>query len=552
VRQIKLRSGLILVVVAALVPVSILSVVQALAELDYTRSLLGSKLVISALATAGQQRDQIIIARQTLLTISQIREVRSFGAGCDEGLKTGLAGHTSLLNFARSDAQGNVRCSVTPFSPGLSFAKDAWWQNGIKKRDFSVSSPIFGTITKKEVLIGMQPLFGADGKFDGAVTVAIDFSWLKQSLISQKLADYSVVGVTLADGQMLITSGPESLPRFAPARAVGLVTEVAGKDGALWMYSAAPLYGSDLYLIYAEPRKALMATAASQARLNLVLPVIALLLTVIGIWFATNRLVIKWLDALRALAAQFAAGNYEADAGRFDRAPEEITALSSGLYVMANAVEQRDHALNAALAAKTNMTLEIHHRVKNNLQIVSSLLNLQTRRISDPAAKSALDQTRARIGALAQIHRLLYEDSTDSEQGNVDIAQLMSQLCIQLRSLHRHQSEVGLVCAVDRYLLPVDNAVPLSLFAVEAITNVFRHGYPDGQFGTVTLGFTVQDKHGKMRISDDGIGFDTHDDFTSMGHQLMSAFAHQLGGKLEIESVAGSGTVVTLTYPIPE
>jgi two-component sensor histidine kinase len=188
--------------------------------------------------------------------------------------------------------------------------------------------------------------------------------------------------------------------------------------------------------------------------------------------------------------------------------------------------------------------------LKNNLHIVSGLLNRQTRRISDPAAKSALNQTRAWIGALAEIHRLLYEDSTDSELGSVDIAQLMSQLCIQLRSLHRHQSVAGLVCALDRYLLPVDNAVPLSLFAVEAITNVFRHGFPAGRSGTGTLGFSVRDNHGQMRIRDDGVGFDTHDDFTSMDHQLMSAFAHQLGGKLQIESVAASGTVVALTYPL--
>jgi hypothetical protein len=104
VRHIKFRSGLILVVVAALVPVSILSAVQVLAELDYTRSLLGSKLVISALATADQQRDQIIIARRTLQTIIQIREVRNMSVGCNEGLKTGFAGHTSLLNSAQSDA----------------------------------------------------------------------------------------------------------------------------------------------------------------------------------------------------------------------------------------------------------------------------------------------------------------------------------------------------------------------------------------------------------------------------------------------------------------
>jgi two-component sensor histidine kinase len=551
VRQIKLRSGLILVVAAALIPVSILSAVQAYSELNYTRTLLGNKLVVSALATAGYERDQIVIAEQVLLTLSQIPMIREIQAGCEDRLRAGLVGNTSFLNFARSDAQGRVRCSITPFEPGLSFAGEDWWMRGIKKSRFSVSSPVFGPITKRQILVGLLPISAPNGANDGAISVAIDFSWLKKSLASATLDENALIGVAEADGSLLITSGAASRPKFNPQTAVGTVAEVADKAGAIWMYSAAPLYGRDLFVIYAEPRQALMATALAQARINLILPVIVLILTVIAIWFGTNRLVIKWLDSLRALASQFMAGNYESDTGRFDKAPTEIAALSEGLYAMASAVGQRDHDLNAALAAKTNMTLEIHHRVKNNLQIVSSLLNLQARRISDPSAKSALDQTRARIGALAQIHRLLYEDANDSEHGNVDIAQLMNQLCIQLRLLHRHQSGVDLICVVDPFHVPVDNAVPLSLFAVEAITNVYRHGFPDGRSGTVTLGFSVTDHHGQMRISDNGVGFDSGEDFTSMGHQLMSAFAHQLGGKLVVESIIGSGTMVTLTYPIP-
>ena len=97
-------------------------------------------------------------------------------------------------------------------------------------------------------------------------------------------------------------------------------------------------------------------------------------------------------------------------------------------------------ALHAAIDAKTALTSEVHHRVKNNLQIVSSLLNLQAGRITDPAAREALTQTRARIGALAQIHRLLYEKAHDSEM--VDLSHLLNDLCTQLRSLQIGRAHV--------------------------------------------------------------------------------------------------------------
>ena len=126
----------------------------------------------------------------------------------------------------------------------------------------------------------------------------------------------------------------------------------------------------------------------------------------------------------------------------------------------------------------------------------------------------------------------------------------MTQLCGQLRSLHLHQSGVKLLCVVDSHLLTVDTAVPLSLFAVEAVTNSYRHGFPDNRVGTIVLSFSVQGAEGRMQIEDDGIGFDPSNAFTSMGHQLMSAFSHQLGGTLDMKSADSGGTMVTLTYPL--
>ncbi len=545
-----MRGGLILIVIAALLPIGTLSVMQALSSLNYSRQLIGNQLIASALATAGRERDPLIIAEHTLVTLSGNDAVRAMGPGCREGLRAGLTGNPSLLNFARSDAAGLVRCSVLPVNSKLSFAKDEWWQRGIVQDKFSISAPIFGPITQRTVLIGMLPVRTADGRNDGAITTAINLAWLQKSLARASKSQAATIAVTDAAGQIILINGNAKLPRLKTAPAVGQIAEAASVDGTIWMYSAAPLYDNALYVIYAEPRAAVMSTALAQVKIDLILPIVTILLASLALWLGTNAIVVRWLGSLRNLTRQFAAGDYRGDPDGYAKAPREIVQLSDELHGMARTIEARSSDLENALASKTTLTLEIHHRVKNNLQIVSSLLNLQARRIEDPAARAALSQTRARIGALAQIHRLLYEDSNGDDDDNVDIGRLLTDLCVQLRALHRHQTCVELTCDAVSCLLPVDNAVPLSLFAVEAITNGFCHAFPEGRSGTITLSFVLFDGLARLVINDDGIGYDNLVEKSSMGHQLMQAFAHQLGATLVIESAIGSGTSVYLDYSL--
>jgi two-component sensor histidine kinase len=549
VRPTTLRNGLVLIVVAALLPIGTLSVMQALSSLNYSRTLIGNLLVTSALATAARERDPLIIAEKTAMTVSLNHAVRTMGLDCREGLKTGLVGNPAIANFVRTDATGMVRCSVLPYPPSKSLGNEIWWQQGIKAKKFTLSAPVIGPISKIPVLIGMQPIFAPDGRVDGAINVGIDLSWLHRSLVNQKLAPNANVAVVNSRGQVLMSNKPTQLPLFDVVKANGQIAEVVARDGTGWMYASAPLYETQLYIVYAEPTRQLMAISARQVRVDLILPIVALLLACLAIWIGTNRLVLRWLESLRTLAAQFADGNFAGEPAKYERAPREIALLSADLHSMARAIETRDHDLQAALDAKTALTHDIHHRVKNNLQIVSSLLNLQAGKIIDPAAREALSQTRARIGALAQIHRLLYEESHDSDHGNVNIASLLNALCSQLRALHRGQSDVHLSCDAASQTVPINNAVPLTLLAVEAVTNAYRHGFPAGQSGAIILHFDVSDNQSTLSVSDDGIGFEATQETASMGRQLMDAFAQQLGGVLNIVSAPSRGTVVRLTYP---
>lgn len=547
-RPVTLRNGLVLIVVAALLPIGTLSVVQALSTLNYSRNLIGNTLVTSALATAARERDPFTISKQALLRLSADPAILAANSGCRDALTAEIGNTAALINLARSDAKGQVQCSVLPFDPSIRFATEKWWQRGIKAPGFTVSVPVMGPISKKRILVAMLPINDAKGLNDGAVSAAIDASWLKRSMADSELSNGAAVAIVDRSGSVVLTSDKRSLPGFDVKRGNAKVAFATSNDRVDWMYAVAPLYDQDLYVVYAEPTEHLMATALAQVRINLLLPIGALLIASLAIWIGTSRLVLRWLASLGSLADQFAKGDFTGDADKYARAPRELGQLSAHLQSMARDIESRDQELQAALVAKTALTHDIHHRVKNNLQIVSSLLSLQAGKISDPSALEALSQTRARIGALAQIHRLLYEDSNDSDHGNVNIASLLNALCSQLRALHRGQSHVQLTCNAASQVVPINNAVPLTLLAVEAVTNAYRHGFSSGRSGTIAVHFDVVDDRATLSISDNGEGYDPSENATSMGGQLMEAFAQQLGGVLEVVPVIGVGTVVTLRY----
>jgi two-component sensor histidine kinase len=251
----------------------------------------------------------------------------------------------------------------------------------------------------------------------------------------------------------------------------------------------------------------------------------------------------RWIEVLRAQAVEIAQGSYRPDPSAFQGAPPEILGLNEDLNALARAMAERDRVQQALIH-------EVHHRVKNNLQIVTSLLNMQASKMRDPAARQALGQTRARMGALALIHRMLYEQTDDGSAGKINIARLMTELCAQLRLMHRDRDDVEFICDASAVAVPLDSAVPLTLLSVEAVTNAYNHAFPEGRTGTVTLHFSVEQGQATLRVCDDGAGFDSSAEFTSMGRQLMVAFAHQLGGTLCIERKEPSGTIVTLGYPV--
>jgi two-component sensor histidine kinase len=546
-RQISLKQGLLIVVLAALLPVSVASIIQSIASWNAMQRTALYALRANANAIAERERDVFVVANRLLRAAAANPDVRNITGRCTTTLAAGFRGYDPLINFLRTDASARPRCSILPFDPHIDFTGQAWWEKTKRSRQITVSQPTIATIAKVPVIIMAMPLFDARGGFVGTISTGILISQLAESVESAPEADHGSIVIVANNGETVARSGA-GLSFDIPMPLVASNGVARAPDGD-WMYSIVPLSDQTLYVVYAQPRKKILSAAQSQLRASIIIPLIALILTLAAIWIGTNRLVIRWLAALRRWSNDFKRGSHVDDRTAFANAPLEFKELSDDLHDMALTIEGRTSELTEALAAKTELAREVHHRVKNNLQIVTSLLTMQAGRMTDPSAKTALNQTRARIVALALIHRLSYEQQGEHERSAIAADKLIDELCRQIRQSYRDRNEVELEWQSDAFAMSIDEALPFALFIVEATTNAYRHAFPSGRQGEIKVRFALDGEKASLSVNDNGQGYpDEPARVAELGVELMQGFAMQLNGSLDIRSEPATGTSLSLDF----
>ena len=211
-------------------------------------------------------------------------------------------------------------------------------------------------------------------------------------------------------------------------------------------------------------------------------------------------------------------------------------------------MRQRDGAnaeLEAALAAKTLLVQEIDHRVKNNLQMVSAMIRLQSRAVTDPALKKSLLATTDRIQALSTVHRSLQESG---DHGRFDMALLVRDLATDLIAATGRED-----IALDLQLAPIpiraDKSTALALIFNETITNALKHAFED-RAGTLAISLGREGDQVVARIEDDGPGMAAPDpERRSFGTDLIETLTRQLDAARLVEAVSPSGTRVVFRLP---
>ncbi len=206
--------------------------------------------------------------------------------------------------------------------------------------------------------------------------------------------------------------------------------------------------------------------------------------------------------------------------------------------------------IEKSISEKETLLKEIHHRVKNNMQVISSLLNLQANIIQDEKLKEILHDSKERIHSMAVIHDLLYRNHDVSM---INFSDYISQLANELRaSYSRTEKEISLKIDMPSVHYEIDLAVPLGLIINEILTNAFKHAFTEQNSGVVEIFLNrVNDKTSKLQIVDNGKGFNPSliESNQSLGMMIIENLTNQIDGELDLRSNPGGTTYeITLNH----
>jgi len=547
--SVRFRLGL--AVAIALSPILALGVLQAVVGYSQVAQQRREELTQAALRSASTARARLHAATVLLENVSPA----TMGVECAPRLTELLDRSQGYENFIRFNAEGRVQCAAAAVHPGASVTGQSWFDQLRRGENLAVQSEPAGPYAPDPSLVAGMRTADDRGAFAGALVAVLSVDSLRPDVSDASLADGAEVALLDRAGRIAAaTQGAAFAPpppgwlQHAVDRR-GMMFTARDLRGVERVHAIAPLVGDDLFVELSAPSSGILTWARLNALSGVVLPLLAWLSAWAAVWMVADRVVIRWLNYLDRIAAIYARGRFSVRPVQAEGAPQEFRALAMTLDGMADAIVARDLSLRESLAQKDTMMREIHHRVKNNLQVITSLLNMQQRALTDPAAREAMSDTRQRITALALIYRALYQSP---DLRSVDVRQFLEELVAQLSvGEGGRPSTIRTDLEADDMEIDPDKLPPLALFAVEAITNARKHAFgPDG--GSIHVRFTVTPDEVVLDVVDDGKGVPADASSTGVGRTLMNAFARQLRGEMTLTAAEGGGAHVRLAFPPPE
>jgi PAS domain S-box-containing protein len=253
------------------------------------------------------------------------------------------------------------------------------------------------------------------------------------------------------------------------------------------------------------------------------------------------------VTALRdAAGALVGYGEVTRDMSEQLHATEQLRKLNADLE---HRVKARTAALSATLKEREVLLQEVHHRVKNNLQVIASLINMQARSLGEGRGSDALRECQARVQAIALVHDQLYRSPDYAQVPFSEYARSLAANVFQAAGAS--PDRLSLELAVAEVALAVDRAIPCGLILNELITNALKHAFPDGRPGTIRVELARAGADGfRLVVSDDGVGLPAELDVlrsSSLGLHLVRMLVKQLDATLEVET--SRGTYFRLTVP---
>jgi len=499
--------------------------------------------------------------------------------GCDTYLgKIAAEQPDRYTNFAVFDAQGDLRCSASKLQyasgntqsgqtasdeiannelanggdqHGVSFAGMAWFQRATKTRQFSAMPPDYTLYRQGARLVAVSPIIAADGQLLGVVYSALRLDWL----ISQTQASTHLnsgdhlwlindAGTPMEVARSTIQPLPAvpDLPRFINHLRRPVL--IASTDGGVFCYAVTRM-SDGLRVLVGHDAAADLTLARRRLAERVVELGLLLLLGIGAVVKGANHVVRVPLMSLTNAVARWRRGaDFETPGPAL---PSELRELASAFLQATAALAAHEMQLRGALSQQEVLMQEVHHRVKNNMQIVASLLNLQAGRIRQPEARAEFQSARDRVRALATLHRHLY---TQGEVHSINMRSFLNELCAQLFQAFGETvgQRIRLEIEAPELRISSDQAVPLALIVTETVSNAIKYAFPPQRSGTVAVRLAQEGCRAKLVIEDNGVGPPAPEETVAggIGLQLIRGFCRQIGARLTIETTSGMRYVIDM------
>lgn len=545
----------------ALLPLGVISVLQNL------RIIAAAERLTDA-ALSGRTAEAAASERALMLTtfgaaeglVESILALQNDPQACREMLASFVrqSGAVSFAGFTSAD--GIQRC----FSSGreLDLRDSPYFHRMAEMREPSIASSARGPQTDEPVVTIRWPVNSGDS-YLGYLVLSIPHRSIEDirnfgvDHAEPNLVTFNQFGEVLTTDDASFTDVDSRLPAHHDLVDLARDHDQAFRDdsrtGERRIFTAVAVIPGQVYALGSWPP----GEAPGYGRIGaaVLFPLLMWLASVGVAYFAVHRLVIRHVREMRGQMRRFALGQRDAPPEVLTGAPAEIQDVSQTFHNLARILIRDEQELEDSVEEKTVLLREVHHRVKNNLQLIASIMNMQIRRVKEPSARAVLKSVQDRVMSLATIHRSLY---TAERLSAVPVDELLAEICDQMIVL---AGAPGQNIAVSTRFAPItlypDHAVPLALLATEAVTNAIKYlgepaeGPPAISVTLTTDGegqarFTVENSTGRPLAGHAPAG----PPGTGLGAQLIQAFVTQLDGRMEAGEGEGGRYRLTVSFPI--
>lgn len=562
-----LRAKLVMLVALALLPVLGLAawqsklqeqavISQRAAELGFASDLAVTRY--ASLFEASRRLAAAACADDSVGETASADPPADVAARCGAYLSRLLGAYPGQYSTALvTDEHGVARCASNPKAVGMSFAN-----RDVFEKVRSAGAPVIGDAIASRIsphaIIPIAVPVLRDGKFSGMCAVGLTLSALAQEATRANAPAGAAVAVVDRSGVAVGGDAPAMRRLPVPARLAEALTRAQkgfsdfGQDGVFNEYRVRPVGGNALFVVVSVPVSD-GPLASAGAWTGFLLVALALIVVLVVIWFGADRWCVRPLRYIKDFAAKVARGENITLSPPRPWSPE-MASVGEGVTAMAAAIASREAALRANLEQRDHMLREIHHRVKNNLQMISSLLNLQAGEIRSPRIRRFFGDAQNRVLTLSILHRHLYERSSWSL---VDFQQFISDLVRQIAVGRTRGGQSAPRYHIRAPIMAVgpDTAIPIGLIVTEAVSIALTHDFSKAATPEIRIETSERGEEVQLVIEDNGVARDAGgpipDGKGGFALTLIRGLAMQLGGEVTIERKPEGGNRVIVVFPTP-